>query len=142
MTSAPAFDIVKICGAAYLIYLGIRAFMAMPSDTKMPQALEVSPGKALMQAIFAEVLNPKTALFFLAFMPQFVNADRHAPFAQFLLLGFVFVGMGFMYTTALAVAVRPLGRIFGRLGWLRRWHGKFIGMIFISLGLRVALQRQ
>ena len=63
-------------------------------------------------------------------------------FAQFMLLGLVFVAMSLVYTTALAFAIKPLGRVLRHLRWLNRWKGKLVGAIFISLGLRVALQRQ
>jgi threonine/homoserine/homoserine lactone efflux protein len=142
MTSVIAFSIVKLCGAAYLIYLGIRAFLEKPSDPATPRGPNVSPASAFWQAIPAEVLNPKTALFFLAFMPQFVHPDRGQTFAQFLVLGLVFVAMSLVYTTALALAIRPLGLVIRRMGWMQRWKGKLIGTIFISLGLRVAFQRQ
>jgi threonine/homoserine/homoserine lactone efflux protein len=102
----------------------------------------VSARRAFWQAIPAEVLNPKTALFFLAFMPQFVHAGRGQALAQFLVLGLVFVAMSLAYSTALACAIRPIGRVVGRLAWLQRWKGKIIGAIFVSLGVRVAFQRQ
>jgi threonine/homoserine/homoserine lactone efflux protein len=142
-TSALAFTIVKFAGAAYLLYLGIRAIMAKggaaATSATMPA---VSPARAFWQAIPAELLNPKTALFFLAFLPQFVHADRAAPFAQFVVLGLVFVAMSAIYTTLLVFAIGPLGRVLKRLSWLAKWQGKIIGSIFIGLGLRVAMQKQ
>jgi threonine/homoserine/homoserine lactone efflux protein len=74
MTSALAFNVVKWVGA-YLIYLGVRALIEEPSDLSLPKLSPVTPLKAYLQAIPAEVLNPKTALFFLAFMPQFVHRN-------------------------------------------------------------------
>ena len=142
MTSALAFGIVKLCGAAYLIYLGIRAALEKPSDPSAPAVRRVTAGRAFWQAIPAEVLNPKTALFFLAFMPQFVHAERGQVFGQFLMLGLVFVAMSLAYTTLLALAIRPIGRVIGHFGWVQRWKGKLIGAIFITLGVRVAFQRQ
>ena len=146
MTSALAFGVVKLCGAGYLLWLGVKAFMERPAapaaaDDRAP-ATAVSASRAFWQAIPAEVLNPKTALFFLAFMPQFVHAQRGHALAQFLILGLVFVAMSLVYSTTLAFAIRPIGRFVGRLGWLQRWKGKLIGVIFISLGVRVAFERQ
>jgi threonine/homoserine/homoserine lactone efflux protein len=69
MTSALAFTAVKLIGAAYLIDLGIRAILAKQGDASLPKVPVVTPAKAFLQAVPAEVLNPKTALFFLAFMP-------------------------------------------------------------------------
>ncbi len=146
MTSALAFGVVKLCGAAYLLWLGVRAFLEKPAagraDPGRAALPAVSASRAFWQAIPAEVLNPKTALFFLAFMPQFVHAERGQALAQFLVLGLVFVAMSLVYTTALALAIKPIGRVVGRLAWLQRWKGKLIGAIFISLGVRVAFQRQ
>ena len=146
MTSALAFGVVKLCGAGYLLWLGVKAFMERPAPARAPDDRAVAPtasaSRAFWQAIPAEVLNPKTALFFLAFMPQFVHAERGHALAQFLILGLVFVAMSLAYSTTLAFAIRPIGRLVGRLGWLQRWKGKLIGAIFISLGVRVAFQRQ
>ena len=146
MTSALAFGVVKLCGAGYLLWLGVKAFLEKPSpagrSVDAAVAPAVSASRAFWQAIPAELLNPKTALFFLAFMPQFVHAERGHALAQFLILGLVFVAMSLAYSTALAFAIRPIGRLVGRLGWLQRWKGKIIGAIFISLGVRVAFQRQ
>ncbi|AOY96007.1 lysine transporter LysE [Cupriavidus sp. USMAA2-4] len=141
MTSALAFNAVKYLGAAYLLYLGIRALRQPPQDDpRLPQLPAVTPAKAFLQAIPAEVLNPKTALFFLAFLPQFVHPGHGSSFGQFAVLGLVFVGMSALYTTLLVLSVRPLGRFARRLGWLVRWQNKLIGLLFIALGLRVAAQ--
>jgi threonine/homoserine/homoserine lactone efflux protein len=152
MTSALAFNVVKIVGAAYLVYLGIRALMEKPSGPAQPEAgsskapqpkaAAVTPAKAFFQAIPAEVLNPKTALFFLAFLPQFVHPERGSTFLQFAVLGLIFVGLSAAYTTLIALTIRPLGRLVKRLSWLSRWQGKVIGTIFISLGLKVATQHR
>jgi threonine/homoserine/homoserine lactone efflux protein len=145
MTSALAFSVVKLCGAGYLLWLGVRAFMEKPSTPAEPgraAPAAVSASRAFWQAIPAELLNPKTALFFLAFMPQFVHAGRGDALAQFLILGLVFAAMSMAYSATLALAIKPIGRVVGRLAWLQRWKGKLIGAIFISLGVRVAFQRQ
>ncbi|KUZ79008.1 lysine transporter LysE [Burkholderia ubonensis] len=142
MTSALAFNVVKLVGAAYLIYLGVRALLEKPSDPSLPKVPSVTPLNAYLQAIPAEVLNPKTALFFLAFMPQFVHPERGSTFVQFAVLGLIFVALSSLYTTLIALSVRPLGRLVKRLSWLTRWQGKIVGVIFISLGLKVAAQQR
>lgn len=142
-TSALAFTVVKLAGAAYLLVLGVRAILAKAApDAPRLQRPAVSPLRAFCQAVPAELLNPKTALFFLAFLPQFVHAQHAAPFAQFMILGLVFVAMSVIYTTLLVFALAPLGRLLKRLTWLVKWQGKIIGSIFIFLGVKVALQRQ
>lgn len=142
MTSALAFNAVKLVGAAYLIYLGIRALLEKSSDPALPKMPSVTPLKAYWQAIPAEMLNPKTALFFLAFLPQFVHPERGSTFVQFSVLGLIFVVLSSLYTTVLALSIRPLGRWVKQVSWLSRWQGKIIGAIFISLGLKVATQHR
>ncbi|MFZ4289294.1 LysE family translocator [Variovorax sp. HJSM1_2] len=142
MTSALAFNVVKWVGAAYLLYLGLRALCAKPAGASagQPTAAPISARQAFWQAIPAELLNPKTALFFLAFLPQFVQPEQGSSFLQFALLGLIFVALSALYTTLLVLAIRPLGRLVKRLAWLTRWQHKIIGVLFISLGLRVAMQ--
>ena len=147
MTSSLAFSVVKLCGAGYLLWLGVRALLEKPAAVRAeaaptPGVSAISPERAFWQAVPAELLNPKTALFFLAFMPQFVHADRGQALTQFLILGLVFAVMSLGWSTMLVFAMRPLGRLVARLGWLQRWKGKLIGAIFVSLGVRVAFQRQ
>lgn len=142
MTSALAFSAVKLIGAGYLIYLGIKALRAPPADPTLPNVPSVSAAKAFWQAIPAEVLNPKTALFFLAFLPQFVHPEHGSTFAQFTVLGLIFVVLSAAYTTLIVISIRPLAHIVKRVRWLGRWQGKIIGSIFIALGLKVAAQHR
>ena len=140
MTSALAFSIVKYAGAAYLIYLGVRAFLEKaqaPSPTETPR---LPRGTAFSQAILAEILNPKTALFFLAFMPQFVHPGKGPVIVQFTILGMIFSGLSAVYSTLLVLSMGFLGRALKRATFLRRWQGKIVGSILIMLGLRVAMQ--
>lgn len=142
MTSALAFTVVKIVGALYLVYLGIRALLEKPADSSLPKIPSVTARKAFFQAILAEMLNPKTALFFLAFMPQFVHPEHGSMFVQSATLGLIFVGLSSLYTTLLVFSIRPLGKLVQRVSWIRRWQGKIVGTIFISLGLKVAAQHR
>ncbi|SFS14282.1 Threonine/homoserine/homoserine lactone efflux protein [Dyella sp. OK004] len=142
MTSALAFNVVKLVGAAYLIYLGVRAWLEKPHNPSLPKVSPITPAKAFLHAIPAEVLNPKAALFFLAFMPQFVHPERGSTFVQFAVLGLILVALSSVYTTLLACSIRWLGLLTHRLSWLKRWQGKIVGVIFISLGLKVATQQR
>jgi threonine/homoserine/homoserine lactone efflux protein len=142
MTSALAFNVVKIVGACYLIYLGARAFMARPGASTQLTLAAVTPGTAFVQAVGAEVLNPKTAIFFLAFLPQFIHPESGSSLSQFAVLGLIFSGMSALYTSFIVLAMRPLSRWSKSLSGLRRWEGKIIGTLFVSLGLRVALQHR
>lgn len=140
MTSALAFSLVKYAGAAYLLYLGISALLEKPADPQLPRVSPVTMRRSFRQAVVIEVLNPKTALFFLSFLPQFVHPEYGPVLSQLAILGLIFVGMSAVYTTMLAISIRMLGRLFERFSWLGRWSGKAAGAIYIGLGLRVAAQ--
>lgn len=140
MTSALAFNIVKFVGAAYLLYLGIRAILEKPADPELPKVSQATNFRSYSQAIMVEVLNPKTALFFLAFLPQFVYPGNGSSFFQFAVLGFILVALTVIYTTLIAMSVRLVLRMVKRISWLGRWSGKIVGVIYIGLGLKVAIQ--
>ncbi|TLG88290.1 LysE family translocator [Pseudomonas edaphica] len=142
MTSAAAFNAVKWAGAAYLIYLGVRAFMSKTGTYARLELPAVTPRQAFFQAIGAEVLNPKTAIFFLAFLPQFVHPESGSSLVQFALLGLIFSVLSAVYTSLLALSIRPLSRGLKGLSKLRRWEGKIIGTLFMGLGLKVAFQQR
>ena len=142
MKFAVAFEVVKFAGAAYLVYLGTRALLEKSPKATLANALVIAPSKALFQAIPAEVLNPKTALFFLAFLPQFVHPERGSVLQQFATLGLIFVLLSAAYTTSLVLLTHPLGRVARRASWIKRWQRKAGGAILIGLGLRVAFQRR
>jgi threonine/homoserine/homoserine lactone efflux protein len=142
MTSAVAFSIVKYAGVIYLLYLGIRALKDGGVDLQFAAARRVTPSLAFRQAILAEVLNPKTALFFLAFLPQFVRPEHGMAVLQFAMLGLIFAAMSIVYTVLLAIGASKVG------GWLRRhrgigrWQGRVVGTIYLALGARLAFQQQ
>lgn len=142
MTSALAFNIVKFAGVAYLLYLGIRAFFAKPQQSQLPLVSPMSALNCYTQAIVIEVLNPKTALFFLSLLPQFVHPEHGSTLTQFLILGLIFVLLSVIYTTFIAIAVRSLTRLVKKIAWIERWTGKLVGTIYIALGLKVALQNR
>ncbi len=142
MTSATAFNAVKWAGACYLIYLGVRAFIARPSANARAELPAVTLPQAYFQAVCAEVLNPKTAIFFLAFLPQFINPQAGSSLMQFAVLGLLFSGLSAIYTSLVAIAIGPLSRGIKGLAKLRRWEGKIIGTLFMGLGLRIAFQQR
>jgi threonine/homoserine/homoserine lactone efflux protein len=142
MTSALAFEIVKYAGAAYLVYLGIRAFFEKAEALDLPAARRIGAYAAWRQAVLAEVLNPKTALFFLAFLPQFVRPERGPVVVQFAVLGLVFVVMSALYTSLLAWGAGSVGSWLNRHRRIGRWQGKIVGGIYLGLGIRLALQER
>lgn len=141
MTSATAFNLVKVVGVVYLVYLGIRAWIAPSESTTQSQVQPIDARRAFYQALLTEILNPKTALFFLAFLPQFVRPAGGAVVTQLLVLGLIFVTLSVAYTSILALAAGSLGPWFFNHAGMARWQGKIIGSIYIGLGLRLILQR-
>lgn len=140
MASATAFTVVKLVGAAYLVYLGIRTLLERNDlqDTSEAGARPSQNSEAFYQGIVAETLNPKAALFFLAFLPQFVNPQ--GPVAlQILLLGCIGVCLNTATDLVVAGFAGPLG------GWLRESvrfrHGQrlFSGCALIGLGAYTAV---
>lgn len=142
LASATLFTLVKYLGAAYLVYLGICA-IRQKTQTDYPVSQDtLSPGTAFRQAVLAEVLNPKSAMFFLAFLPQFVKPENGAVWLQLMQLGFLFVMMGLLTTVAVAFSAGSLGRYLRRNLAIAKWQGKFVGSIYVGLGIRVAMQER
>lgn len=141
-TSAVLFSVIKYIGAAYLVYLGIRAILEKTPANPATRSLPISAGKAFRQAILTEVLNPKTALFFLAFLPQFVRPENGSPMLQLTGLGIIFVLLGLVSTIVFAVGAGGLGRFLRRNPTVLKWQGKVVGSIYCALGVRLALQER
>lgn len=141
-TSALLFSIIKYAGAAYLVYLGIRAILEKTPDDLSGGALPITAGLAFRQAILAEVLNPKTALFFLAFLPQFVNPANGHVALQLSVFGLIFVLLGLLSTVVFAVGAGKLGAFLRRNPVVLNWQGKVVGSIYCALGARLALQER
>ena len=141
-TSATLFSIVKYIGAAYLVYLGIRAIIERTPANPAAGALAISAGKAFRQAVLTEVLNPKTALFFLAFLPQFVRPENGSVMLQLMTLGIIFVLLGLFSTVVFAVSAGRLGMFLRRNPSVVKWQGKVVGGIYCALGIRLALQQR
>lgn len=141
-TSAMLFSIVKYIGAAYLVYLGIRAIIERTPTDPTVGALAISARKAFRQAVLTEVLNPKTALFFLAFLPQFVRPENGSVMLQLMALGMIFVLLGLFSTVVFAVSAGRLGTFLRRNPSVVKWQGKVVGGIYCALGVRLALQQR
>lgn len=138
--SALLFSIIKYLGAAYLIYLGIKAITSKSASSFEGDGLTVSTSAAFRQALYSELLNPKTALFFLAFLPQFVQPENGFVLIQLTILGLVFVALGLLSTLVYAFGAGTLGGLVRRNPAILKWQGKVVGTIFCALGVRLALQ--
>ncbi len=141
-TSALLFSIIKYLGAAYLVYLGIRAILEKASTNLSSGTRPITVNIAFRQAILAEVLNPKTALFFLAFLPQFVHPENGSITLQLSILGIVYVVLGLFSTVIFAVSAGGLGSFLHRNPTILKWQRKVVGGIFCALGVRLALQER
>jgi threonine/homoserine/homoserine lactone efflux protein len=129
-SSAAAFDAIRYLGAGYLIYLGIRALLTKDGE-EAGAPKPVSLARAYRQAVLVQLLNPKVALFFLAFLPQFVDPDRGPVATQVLVLGAVLGTLGFAVDCVYALAAAKLGRF--------RHRQRVSGGIYLALGAVAAL---
>ena len=138
-SSAVAFDAVKLVGAGYLIWLGIRTLQAGDPQEVSEGAGTANLARAYAQGVVVNVLNPKTALFFLAFLPQFVDPEAGGPAPQVLVLGVVFVALGIVSDGIYALVASRLGRwLLARPAFARN-RRIVTGGVFITLGAAAAL---
>jgi threonine/homoserine/homoserine lactone efflux protein len=140
--SSTAFTAVKCAGAAYLCLMGVRMLLSRPgapAEEVAPRREAISLAQVFRQGALTNILNPKVALFFLAFLPQFVAADSPHKAAAFLLLGLIFVFDGTLWCLGVAAfAARAAGRI-RQSGQAQRWINRALGGLFVYLGVRIAL---
>jgi threonine/homoserine/homoserine lactone efflux protein len=140
-TSATAFAAVKYAGAAYLIYLGVRMIMSFRKDPDAEMQIPSGqvPRNPFWQGIATEVLNPKTAIFFLAFIPQFVSRVSGGVFWQFLLLGTISVALNTSCDLIVTFLAAPIGARLRSSAVLRRRQRTATGLTLIGLGAFVAV---
>src|SRR6266576_3420447 len=140
--SALAFATVKYAGAAYLCFLGIRMIAEARRDRdSLPAETVVRARNPFWQGIATEVLNPKTALFFLSFIPQFVNRESGHVFWQFLLLGAISVTLNTSADLVVTMFAGPLGNRIRSSAKFRRTQRTATGAIMIGLGTYLAASR-
>jgi threonine/homoserine/homoserine lactone efflux protein len=138
VASAVGFSAVKYAGAVYLVYLGVRKLLERELPTVLRERTEPLR-RAFVRGAVVNVLNPKTALFFLAFLPQFVDADRGGVWSQALILGFVFVGLGLITDSLYALAAGTVGGLLRRRRSAMRYGS---GLVYIGLGATAALTKR
>lgn len=138
-TSAVAFNALKVVGAAYLLYLAWGAFRAGSSNLNQEEDVVRSPRQLYARGVIMNVTNPKVAIFFLAFLPQFADPERGALTAQIFLLGLLFILAALLVFGAIAWFAGMLGE------WLRQSEGaqrimnRLAGTVFTLLALRLAV---
>jgi threonine/homoserine/homoserine lactone efflux protein len=142
--SATAFTVVKFIGAAYLLYVGIVLIRSASSVQASPSTV---PRSATIRGIFIQgfltnVLNPKVALFFLAFLPQFVDPEAHLKPLAFLFLGAIFDVNGTIWNLLVAWSTARLSGSLTPNAAFKRWFNRSVGGVFIFIGIRLALAHE
>ena len=141
-TSAAAFTLLKWAGAAYLCYIGVTMLLSHPHEGAADPQTSDGPiplGRVFWQGALTNVLNPKVALFFLAFLPQFVTAESAHKALAFLLLGAIFIFNGTLWCLGVAAfAARTAHRV-RQSGRAMAWINRALGGMFVYLGARLAL---
>ena len=144
--SAVAFSVVKYAGAAYLVYLGAKALFSRESlvapEEEGPDLPRTAPWTLYRQGVVSNVLNPKVALFFLAFLPQFVSKSGESVGLQMLLLGLAFALMTLAVLSGVALSSGTIGQWLRSKPSLARSVSRLTGSVLIVLGLRLALPEQ
>ena len=138
-TSALAFSAVKYAGAGYLIFLGVKMFVGAKRDLAAEVVAQAPKGSAFMQGMLTEILNPKTALFFLSFIPQFVSRQGAHVFAGFIVLGLISVTLNTAGDVIAVLLAAPLKRIFARSHRAQINQRRASGLTMIALGSYVAV---
>ena len=140
--SSTAFTAVKWVGAAYLLYSGIQMLRWKAPDNPLATSVEkpaIQLSHVFWQGALTNALNPKVALFFLAFLPQFVDADAPHKALAFMVLGLMFIGTGGTWCLLVAVFAARAARRVRQSGRALVWINRALGGVFVYLGIRVAL---
>lgn len=142
--SAIAFGIIKYLGAAYLFYIGLKALLIKSDQTeiKATEIKIIGMRNMFLTAFLSDVLNPKIAIFFLAFLPQFIKITEINNPVPYLLLGLIMFIITFIWCSFLAVMGSKVATLFNRNKNAESWMNKTSGIIFILLGLKVALTKR
>lgn len=138
VSSALALSTLKYVGAAYLVYLGIQALLAKDGNEHASAPSPKGSGELFAQGFWVNLLNPKTALFFFAFLPQFLDPARGSAAMQILVFGALFVALGFCTDGAYALLAGSVGHWIRGDARFRRARRVVTGSIYIGLGLTAA----
>ncbi|MCZ7596913.1 MAG: LysE family translocator [Gammaproteobacteria bacterium] len=135
-SSAELFTLLRIAGAAYLVYLGIRALMSTPDGTggRIPRLAERSLGEVFREGVVVNILNPKTAIFFVAFLPQFADPARGPVGLQIFLLGGMFIVLGIVTDGLYAIASHRITRRFTAGARAQKIRARVAAAVYFVLG--------
>jgi threonine/homoserine/homoserine lactone efflux protein len=140
MASSTAFTVLKLAGAAYLLLTGIQMLLSRPQPIAgAAGAAETSLARVFWQGALTNVLNPKVALFFLAFLPQFVAAESAHKTLAFLALGLIFIFNGTLWCLGIAAFAASAASRIRRAASVMAWINRALGGLFVYLGIRVAM---
>ncbi|MEW7009692.1 LysE family translocator [Lentilitoribacter sp. EG35] len=142
MASVTAFTIVKLLGAAYLIYIGLKAIFGKSKLQIGGEKIEIGLRAAFHQGVISEILNPKTALFFLAFLPQFIKPENGSVAMQVFILSVILIVICALSNLVYAYTAGGLGSYLRKNPHVVKWQNRFLGGVFCSLGLSIALQQR
>lgn len=142
MTSALAFGVLKYLGAAYLIWVGLRMLLARGAVRAQTATRGQGVGAAFRQGLLTNVLNPKVALFYLAFLPQFVSLQAGHPQLALLVLGTSFIGTGLAWSLVLALLGSGIHRLLLARPHVGVWMDRLCGTVLLGFGLRLAFQQR
>jgi RhtB (resistance to homoserine/threonine) family protein len=141
-TSALAFGTIKLLGGAYLIFLGAKMILDRRKQLNLPSHFRRrTTTAAFRQGILTNILNPKVALFFLAFLPQFIDPASSTKIAAFILLGLTFVITGTTWCLVLAWFASVFSERLRANETISQWLNRTAGALFVFLGLRMATSR-
>lgn len=142
-TSGELFTAIKLVGCAYLLYIGLTMIRSQSDGADVPRKVEPVPRlKIFYQGFLTNVLNPKVALFFLAFVPQFIAADSANKALAFILLGVIFNFNGMLWCHFLAWSSASVSRKFSASERARTWLNRVAGSLFGFFGIKLALSTQ
>jgi threonine/homoserine/homoserine lactone efflux protein len=140
MASSAAFTVLKWAGAAYLLFTGVQMLLSRPQPiAEAVAAAETSLSRVFWQGALTNVLNPKVALFFLAFLPQFVAAESAHKTLAFLVLGLIFITSGTLWCFGVAAFAARAARRVRQSANVMAWINRALGGLFVYLGIRVAM---
>jgi len=137
-----AYDAVRYAGAAYLVWLGVRAIASKSSPLQVQRVEPERLAQVFRQGVLTNMLNPKVALFFLAFLPQFTDPTRGPVPLQIALLGLIFIGNGTVVCLIYALAASWLGEWLKTRYDVATWLNRAMGALFVGLGIRLALENR